>query len=98
MAPPDSATTRLDEYIVAMLPWAQGHQRQAIRNVVAAIIDQQTGCQAQLARSGGHQDAAASRFHSSRVPSAQRSATGAARSKTLHGNGRPEHDAEERGG
>jgi Transposase DDE domain len=67
----DSPTTRLDEYIVNMLPWAHGHQRKAIRDVVAAIIDQQTGCQAQLARRFGNQEAAAKRMsrllHNSRL-------------------------------
>jgi hypothetical protein len=58
----DSATTRLDDYIVDMLPWAHGHQRKAIRDFVQAIIDQQTGCQAQLARSFGNQEAAAKRL------------------------------------
>jgi hypothetical protein len=45
-----------------MLPWAQGHQRKAIRDFVQAMLDQQTGCQAQLARSVGHQEAAAKRL------------------------------------
>jgi hypothetical protein len=45
-----------------MLPWAHGHQRKAIRDFVQAIIDQQTGCQAQLARSFGNQEAAAKRL------------------------------------
>src|SRR5919202_3766309 len=58
----DSATTRLDDYIVDMLPWAHGHQRKAIRDFVHAIIDQQTGCQAQLARSFGNQAAATKRL------------------------------------
>ena len=58
----DSATTRLDEYITHMLPWAHGHQRKAIRDYVQAIIAQQTGCQAQLARSFGNQEAAAKRL------------------------------------
>lgn len=58
----DSPTTRLDEYIACVLPWAHGHQRKAIRDFVAAIIDQQTGCQAQLARSFGNQEAAARRL------------------------------------
>src|SRR6516225_3662312 len=62
MRSPDSATTRLDDYIVAMLPWAHGHQRKAMRDFVQAIIDQQTGCQAQLARSFGNQEAAAKRL------------------------------------
>ena len=58
----DSPTTRLDHYIEDMLPWAHGHQRKAIRDFVQAIIDQQTGCQAQLARSFGNQEAAAKRL------------------------------------
>jgi hypothetical protein len=44
-----------------MLPWAHGHQRKAIRDFVQALLDQQTACQAQLARSLGHQEAAAKR-------------------------------------
>jgi len=62
MQSPDSATTRLDDYIVDMLPWAHGHQRKAIRDFVPALIAQQTGCQAQLARSFGNQAAAAKRL------------------------------------
>ena len=58
----DPATTRLDDYIVEMLPWAPGHQRKAIRDFVPAIIDQQTGCQAQLARRFGNQEAATKRL------------------------------------
>jgi hypothetical protein len=58
----DSATTRLDHYIVHMLPWAHGHQRKALRDFVRAIINQQTGCQAQLARSFGNQEAATKRL------------------------------------
>jgi hypothetical protein len=58
----DSATTRLDDYITDMLPWAHGHQRTAIRDFVQAILDQQTGCQAQLARSFGNQEAATQRL------------------------------------
>ena len=61
MQAPDSTTTRLDDYIVHMLPWAHGHQRKAIRDFVPAILAQQTGCQAQLARSFGHQEAATKR-------------------------------------
>ena len=58
----DSPTTRLDRYIEYMLPWAHGHQRKAIRDFVQALIDQQTGCPAQLARSFGKQEAAAKRL------------------------------------
>jgi hypothetical protein len=45
-----------------MLPWAHGHQRKGIRDFVQAIIDPQTGCQAQLARRFGNQEAAAKRL------------------------------------
>ena len=45
-----------------MLPWAHGHQRKAIRDFVQAIIAQQTGCQAQLARRFGNQEAATKRL------------------------------------
>jgi hypothetical protein len=62
MRSPDSATTRLDDYIVSILPWAHGHQRKASRDFVRAIIEQQTGCQAPLARSFGNQEAAAKRL------------------------------------
>jgi Transposase DDE domain len=58
----DSPTTRLDDYIMEMLPWAHGHQRKAIRDFVPAIIDQQTGCQAPLARRFGNQEAATKRL------------------------------------
>src|SRR5262249_33784319 len=61
MRSPDSAPTRLDHYIVDMLPWAHGHQRKGIRDFVPAIIAQQTGCQAPRARSFGHQEAAPKR-------------------------------------
>jgi uncharacterized membrane protein len=62
MGTQDSATTRLDDYIASMLPWAHGHQRKGIRDFVRAIIDQQTGCQAQLARTFGNQEAATKRL------------------------------------
>jgi uncharacterized membrane protein len=62
MGSQDSPTTRLDDYIGYMLPWAHGHQRKALRDFVQAIIAQQTGCQAQLARSFGNQEAAAKRL------------------------------------
>ena len=61
MAPQYSQPTRLSDYIAFMLPWAHGHQLKAIGDFVAAIIAQQTACQAQLARSFGHQEAAVKR-------------------------------------
>src|ERR671927_1960658 len=62
MAPQDSLPTRLRDYIAFLLPWAHGHQLKAIGDFVAAIIEQQTGCQAQLARSFGNQEAAVKRL------------------------------------
>ena len=62
MNQPDSSTTRLSEYIAAVLPWAHGHQRKAITTFVSQIIDKQTGCQAQLARGLGNQEAACKRL------------------------------------
>jgi hypothetical protein len=53
--------TRLRDYIAFLLPWAHGHQRKAIGDFVAAIIEQQTACQAQLARYVGKQEAAVKR-------------------------------------
>ena len=57
-----SLPTRLADYIKELLPWAHGHQRKAITTFVAAIIDQQTGCQAALARTQGNQEAAVKRL------------------------------------
>jgi len=44
------------------LPWAHGHQRKAITTFVQAILDKQTGCQAELARGLGNQEAACKRL------------------------------------
>ena len=62
MAPQYSSPTRLRDYIAYLLPWAHGHQLKAIGDFVAAIIEQQTACQAQLARSCGKQEAAVKRL------------------------------------
>jgi Transposase DDE domain len=58
----DALPTRLEDYIKELLPWAHGHQRKAITTFVAAIIDKQTGCQAELARTQGNQEAAVKRL------------------------------------
>ena len=50
--------TRVAEFIKQMMPWAHGHQLKAITRFVLAIIDKQTGCQAELARTQGNQEAA----------------------------------------
>src|SRR5215510_12457835 len=62
MAPHYSLPTRLSDYIAFLLPWAHGHQLKAISDFVAAMIEQQTACQAQLARSFGNQEAAVKRL------------------------------------
>ncbi len=54
----DPSTTRLAEYISELLPWAHGHQLKAITTFVAQILNKQTGCQAELARGLGNQEAA----------------------------------------
>src|SRR6266700_380058 len=58
----DSWTTRLKEYIAQVLPWAHGHQLKGITTFVGAIIEKQTGCQAELARTQGNQEAALKRL------------------------------------
>src|SRR2546430_3861613 len=62
MAPQDAPPTRLRDYIAFLLPWAHGHQLKAVGDFVAAIIEQQTTCQAQLAHSFGNQEAAVKRL------------------------------------
>ena len=62
MAPQYALPTRLSDYIAFLLPWAHGHQLKAIGDFVAAIIEQQTACQAQLARYFGNQEAAGKRL------------------------------------
>ena len=67
--------TRIAEFIKQMMPWAHGHQIKAISKFVLAIIDKQTGCQAELARTQGNQEAAAkqlSRLIHNPRPEAQR--------------------------
>jgi hypothetical protein len=58
----DSETTRLAEYIATVLPWAHGHQLKGITTFVGAIIEKQTGNQAELARSLGNQEAGVKRL------------------------------------
>jgi hypothetical protein len=62
MTPQDSWTTRLKEYIAKVLPWAHGHQLKGIATFVGALIDKQTGNQAELARGLGNQEAALKRL------------------------------------
>jgi hypothetical protein len=62
MTPQDSETTRLQDYIAEVLPWAHGHQLKGIATFVAAIMEKQTGNQAELARGLGNQEAAVKRL------------------------------------
>src|ERR1043166_1466263 len=62
MTPQDSWTTRLKEYSANVLPWAHGHQLKGITTFVDAIIEKQTGTQAELARGLGNQEAAVKRL------------------------------------
>ncbi len=62
MTPQDSRTTRLQEYIANVLPWAHGHQLKGITTFVDAILEKQTGTQAELARGLGTQEAALKRL------------------------------------
>lgn len=68
----DSDLTRVYEYIKEALPWAHGHQLKALTTFVGAIFEKQTGCQAQLARTQGCQEAACKRLarllHNERLP------------------------------
>jgi hypothetical protein len=58
----DSETTRLAEYIASVLPWAHGHQLKGITTFVGAIIEKQSGTQAELARGLGNQEASVKRL------------------------------------
>src|SRR5712692_6672819 len=58
----DTDTTRLRDYIAEVLPWAHGHQLKGITIFVTAIIEKQTGNQAELARGLGNQEAAVKRL------------------------------------
>jgi hypothetical protein len=58
----DTETTRLAEYIAAVLPWAHGHQIKGITTFVGAIIEKQSGNQAEVARGLGNQEASVKRL------------------------------------
>ena len=58
----DSETTRLAEYIANVLSWAHGHQLKGITTFVGAILEHQTGTQAELVRGLGNQEAAVKRL------------------------------------
>lgn len=67
----DLSTTRLKHYIASVVPWLHGHQLKAITDYAMAILREQTGNQAALARTVGNQEAATKRLsrllHNERV-------------------------------
>ena len=58
----NSDLTRVSDYIKETLPWAHGHQLKGLTTFAHAIFEEQTGCQAQLARTQGNQEAACKRL------------------------------------
>lgn len=58
----NSDLTRVHDYIKETLPWAHGHQLKGLTTFAHAIFEEQTGCQAQLARTQGNQEAACKRL------------------------------------
>jgi hypothetical protein len=58
----ETPPTRVKDYIKETLPWLHGHQLKGIATFVEAIIERQTGCQAELARTQGDQEAAVKRL------------------------------------
>lgn len=55
-------TAPITEYIEQALPWAHGHQIKGIADYVEAILERQTGNQAELSRGMGNQEAALKRL------------------------------------
>ena len=55
-------TAPIREYIETMRPWVHGHQIKGITDYVIAILDRQTGNQADLVRELGNQEAALKRL------------------------------------
>ena len=58
----DSETTRLAEYIATVLPWAHGHQLKGITTFVGAIIEKQSGNQAEWVRGLDNQEVGVKRL------------------------------------
>lgn len=56
------STAPIEEYIGQVLPWAHGHQIKGISEFVKAIVERQTGVQAELVRGIGNQEAAVKRL------------------------------------
>ena len=56
------STTRFQDYIKELLPWAHGRQVKSIATFVAATLEKQTVTQSELARTQGNQEAAVKRL------------------------------------
>jgi hypothetical protein len=60
--PTEPTSAELQEYLAEVLPTAHGHQRKALADFILAIIERQTGNQADLTREMGNQEAALKRL------------------------------------
>ena len=58
----ETRPTRIEDYIRELLPWAHPHQIKSIATFVEAILEKQTGNQAELARTQGNQEASVKRL------------------------------------
>lgn len=58
----NSDTTRTLDYIKEIFPSLHGHQAKAMTAIIEAILEKQTGNQAELARTQGNQEAGCKRF------------------------------------
>ena len=62
MIDPETLSTRLGEFVAHLFPYEHGHRQKAITAFVAALIVQQTCCQAGLARAIDNFEAAVKRL------------------------------------
>jgi len=58
----NDSTAPIEDYIGEVLPWAHGHQIKGMSEYVRAILERQTGIQAELVRGIGNQEAAVKRL------------------------------------
>lgn len=58
----NSDTTRTLDYSKEIFPWLHGHQAKAMTAIIEAILEKQTGNQAELARTQEEQEAGCKRF------------------------------------
>ena len=58
----NSEPTRVNDYIKETFPWLHGHQSKAMTAIVEAVLEKQTGNQAELARTQETKEAGCKRF------------------------------------